>query len=236
MEREVDIRRRIAQVYNREADEFVDLKSYNDYLNDVEDVTFNLIHGIDVETMEKQLRDYEVAHKEEISARMKRAKKGVQTAQARQAAEREEAHQKRVRALQDQQALKMEKIAAEREIVNKLASGGDATEIARQSEIAIRNNLAKRKEAMAEDFPEDNLFKIKGLKEIVEAEPEGPYDPFGGMSIKKSLFALQDDYGWNIWPDHKAPFVAAGGYELREFQNRALCEAFGGLGIIIGES
>jgi CDK-activating kinase assembly factor MAT1 len=237
LEREIDIRRKIALVFNQEAEDFESLKDYNDYLNDVEDITFNLIQNIDVERTEKKLRDYEAQNKQAILDRTKQAKKEVQSAQARQAAERDEAHQKRLRALQDQQTLKMEKIAAERDILNKLALGGDATEIARQSEIAIRNNAKQRKKAMDEDFSSfDDSFQIRGLKKQVEVEEEKPYDPFGGLTDSRDYFLPQDDYGWNNFDALKESRYAAGGYDVREFYNRALCEAFGGLGIIIGES
>jgi CDK-activating kinase assembly factor MAT1 len=240
MEREVDIRRKVAQVFNREPEDFMDLKAYNDYLNDVEDITFNLIQNVDVEASEKKLRDYEAQNKHAIMERTKKAKMGMQSEQARQAAEREEARLRRARAVQDEQALRLEKLEAERDIVNKLASGGDATEIARQSEIAIRNNVKRRQQALDDDFfTPDDSFKIKGLKQHVEAEPEKPYDPFGGLTDQKDHFVVQDDYGWNFFDalkDPKMQHFSAGGYDVREYYNRSLCEAFGGLDIIIGES
>ncbi len=48
VEREVAVRRNVAKLFNRRQDDFVDLKAYNDYLEEVEEITFNLIHEIDV--------------------------------------------------------------------------------------------------------------------------------------------------------------------------------------------
>ncbi len=42
VEREVDIRKRVAKVFNRREDDFESLRDYNDYLNEVEDITFNV--------------------------------------------------------------------------------------------------------------------------------------------------------------------------------------------------
>ncbi|EMC99659.1 hypothetical protein BAUCODRAFT_64343 [Baudoinia panamericana UAMH 10762] len=66
VEREVDIRRRVAKVFNRREEEFESLRDYNDYLNDVEDITFNLINNIDVDETTRRFEAYQKAHEKEI--------------------------------------------------------------------------------------------------------------------------------------------------------------------------
>ncbi|KAF2745314.1 CDK-activating kinase assembly factor [Sporormia fimetaria CBS 119925] len=65
VEREVDIRRRVAAVFDKTEDDFETLRDYNDYLETVEEITWNLILKIDVEATEKKLRQYEAAQKAE---------------------------------------------------------------------------------------------------------------------------------------------------------------------------
>ncbi|KAF2269625.1 CDK-activating kinase assembly factor [Lojkania enalia] len=72
VEREVDIRRRVAKVFNKREEDFETLKDYNDYLETVEEVTWNLILKIDVEATERRLRQFEEAQKAELNPNVAR--------------------------------------------------------------------------------------------------------------------------------------------------------------------
>ncbi|CAI6332233.1 unnamed protein product [Periconia digitata] len=67
VEREVDIRRRIAKAMNKQESDFERLIDYNNYLEIVEEVTWNLILNIDVEETERKLRLWEEAQKAELN-------------------------------------------------------------------------------------------------------------------------------------------------------------------------
>ncbi|WVZ82316.1 hypothetical protein U9M48_029590 [Paspalum notatum var. saurae] len=72
--KEMSIRRRIASIFNKTQEHFPTLKDYNDYLEEVEDMTFNLIEGIDVEAIEAKIARYERENAEQIYlSRAKRA-------------------------------------------------------------------------------------------------------------------------------------------------------------------
>jgi len=72
--KEMTIRRRIASIFNKTRDHFPTLKDYNDYLEEVEDMTFNLIEGIDVEAIEAKIARYQKENAEQIFlSRAKRA-------------------------------------------------------------------------------------------------------------------------------------------------------------------
>ncbi|EME88099.1 uncharacterized protein MYCFIDRAFT_127703 [Pseudocercospora fijiensis CIRAD86] len=160
VEREVDIRRKVASVFNRREDEFETIRDYNDYLNDVEDITFNLINKIDLEETERRFEQYEKAH---------------------------------------------------------------------QAEIAENASLAQQESI--------NLV-IKGLKAKVKAEPEAPIDPFGGLSFEgMKYYNVQDRYVWDILESaERDSKVTSGGYEVASFTQRALCEAFSGLGCFVADA
>ncbi|KAF2416687.1 CDK-activating kinase assembly factor [Tothia fuscella] len=245
MEREVDIRRRVAEVFNREEVDFDTLKDYNDYLNDVEDVTFNLIQNIDVEEAEAKLDAYAAANKQLIQSNMKRAKEGVDTFRARQEAAKESAQQRRKAALQEEEETRREEEEERRNLLKALDAGGDAEVLTRQSQEAMRYRAQIRKEALANEISANEnangsaQFTIRGLKKHVEKEEEEeekPYDPFDGLSDKREYFVLQEDYGWENYDRLNKPEYSAGGYNIHEYYNRALCEAFSGLGVFIGDS
>ncbi|KAG6537283.1 uncharacterized protein LOC122032566 [Zingiber officinale] len=64
--KEMAIRRKIANIYNKREEDFPSLRKYNDYLEEVEDMTFNLIDGIDVAAIEAKIAKYQEENAEQI--------------------------------------------------------------------------------------------------------------------------------------------------------------------------
>lgn len=62
VEKEVDIRKRILKIYNKLEEDFQSapdpLRAYNDYLEEVESIIWNLANGQDVEETKKQIEKY----------------------------------------------------------------------------------------------------------------------------------------------------------------------------------
>ncbi|CAM0912988.1 unnamed protein product [Alopecurus aequalis] len=72
--KEMTLRRRMASIFNKTREHFPSLKDYNDYLEEVEDMTFNLIEGFDVEAIEAKIARYQQENAEQIYlSRAKRA-------------------------------------------------------------------------------------------------------------------------------------------------------------------
>jgi CDK-activating kinase assembly factor MAT1 len=89
---------------------------------------------------------------------------------------------------------------------------------------------------MADTNIKDKGFSFHGLKKKVAPPPEAPFDPFDGWSIAPQYYSLQNDYdaGWLTQTKYDVGHLA-GGYQWRDFYNRALQEAFGGLAVFIDE-
>lgn len=64
--REMAIRKRIANIFNKREEDFPSLREYNDYLEEVEDMIVNLIEGIDVPAIEAKIADYQRENAEQI--------------------------------------------------------------------------------------------------------------------------------------------------------------------------
>ncbi|KAJ8541512.1 hypothetical protein K7X08_002328 [Anisodus acutangulus] len=64
--KEMAIRKRIANIFNKREDNFPSLHEYNDYLEEVEDMIFNLIEGIDVPAIEVKIAQYQRENAEQI--------------------------------------------------------------------------------------------------------------------------------------------------------------------------
>ncbi|KAI4344320.1 hypothetical protein L6164_011562 [Bauhinia variegata] len=78
--KEIAIRRRIASIFNKREEDFPSKKEYNDYLEEVEDMTCNLVEGIDVAAIEDKIAKYQEENAEQIM--FNRAKKAEELAAA----------------------------------------------------------------------------------------------------------------------------------------------------------
>lgn len=240
--------------FNRREEDFQSLMDYNNYLNDVEDITYNLIHKIDLDATEAKLEAYEHANKAAISENDSLAARDAAARRARQAAEREQTQLRREAARREDEEERREKLEGRRDVIIRLAtSQGDANEIAKEGHKAVlRKSLTRR---TASDRQQSSQaantltggvsngaagaeFVIKGLKprEKPAAVEEEEYDPFGGYSDKKDYYVLQKHYDYELLDRAQTDArYTAGGYDPREFYARALCEAFLGLGVFVGE-
>jgi CDK-activating kinase assembly factor MAT1 len=178
---------------NKQESDFETLKDYNDYLEQVEEITWNLILKIDVEATETRLRRWDEHQKAEL---------------------------------------------------NPNAVRRDFEQSVPTDHVVLKKGATQRKTAapanphqsLAHGAAEDVGFSFHGLKKRIAPPPEAPFDPCGGWSIAPQYYALQDDYDidW-ITKQGKDVVHTVGGYDMRDFYNRALREAFGGFGVFIEE-
>lgn len=246
IEREVDIRRRVAGVFNRREDEFESLRAWNNYLEEVENLTWNLLQGVDVKETENKLDAYRRQNEQEIRQNAAIESQEAAHTEAQLAAQKEEARLRREAARNERLDERREKEEGRREMVDKIAKGdGDPDAIVRESQkVVLKKSTARRtaaeKSRQQTAVKVDNgaaapLFSIQGLKRVVKTAPEEKeYDPFGGYMIKPAYYHLRDHYE-HSWLDNARsdPQITAGGYDVGEYCARAMMEAFGGLGVFV---
>lgn len=66
VEKEVDIRKRILRDFNKKEEDFNSLKEYNNYLEEVETIIYNLCNDIDIVNTNKKIEQYKKDNKEQI--------------------------------------------------------------------------------------------------------------------------------------------------------------------------
>ena len=245
VEREVDVRRRVRAVFNRREDEFEEPRAWNDYLNDVEDITFNLVSGIDLVATEKRFEAYRLAHEREILENTALEAEEKQSFTAGQKAERQQARLRREAARREEEEEKAELEAGRKDVLRRMAAGEDAEAVAQSGGVKVQ--LKKRMDRRAAEERQRVLqatgtemgssdVVIKGLKARQRArEPEAPLDPFGGMRVQRQYTVQQTGgYEWEVSRETRKDVRAmAGGFDLGIFEGRALCEAFAGLGVFL---
>ncbi|KAK7954268.1 CDK-activating kinase assembly factor MAT1 [Apiospora saccharicola] len=234
VEREVDIRKRVAAVFNNTQDDFETLRDYNNYLQDVEDLTFALVSGTDEERRkaEAQLISYEEKNKADIDRNRKKGRE-AEAARKRREAEAEAASKaRRLEELREEEEARQEEATINREIQERI--------------------LAQKRKRIAQingqHFPSSldsgpsSMLSIRGLKAKRNGPTEDeedrnkPYDPFGATDLDPTRYTVHESYE-NTWldpartrDDHRVP-----GYSVQEYVTRAMFEAFAGLGVVIDE-
>ncbi|KAK4885495.1 hypothetical protein RN001_001766 [Aquatica leii] len=66
VEKEVDIRKRILRDFNKKEEDFSSLREYNDYLEEIETIIYNLSNDVDIINTNKRIEDYKRNNKEQI--------------------------------------------------------------------------------------------------------------------------------------------------------------------------
>ncbi|KAF3938854.1 hypothetical protein ABW19_dt0207572 [Dactylella cylindrospora] len=242
VEREVDIRKRIAKTFNKRQEDFPSLKDFNDYLEEVETVTFNLINNVDVQATEAKITAFEQANKASILQNAAKAATEAQQLQYRQEFEREQHRKAREMAEQAAEEEKRDK-QEERAFILKQLQAGESVDVA----VAKATKLARKKSSMRKENQERRARELEAARNApafqfisnlnrVGEEPEKPYDPLDGYDETTKYFVFREKYE-NPWLEgalNDKP-TQAGGYFVNQYCERAIFEAFSGVGCFIEE-
>ncbi|KAM0438668.1 hypothetical protein ACHAPT_001424 [Fusarium lateritium] len=248
VEREVDIRRRVAAVFNKVEEDFETLEDYNEYLEMVECLTGDIVSGTDEakRKAEAQLSEWEAKHKADIERNRRLARESDEARQRRLASEADEARQRR---MEEHKAEMEEKASAKRfreEMLDSLQSAEDGRANEAMNKIMLKKRgHTKRDAALGAAAGGAGGLSIRGLRDRKSGAghvpvDDKPYDPYGGVRIATQRVDLAPEklaaYS-NEWIEitrTKTEFKA-GGYSPDEYLSRALYETFSGLGVFVGE-
>ncbi|KTF75478.1 hypothetical protein cypCar_00027123, partial [Cyprinus carpio] len=100
IDKEVEICKKVLKIYNKREFDFSFLKEYNDYLEQVEDIVFNLTNNIDVERTKQIMEQYQRDNKDIIQRNKAKLVRGVGGAVVTGAARYK---QRRLETLQEEQ-------------------------------------------------------------------------------------------------------------------------------------
>ena len=242
VEREVDIRKRVGAVFNRRQDEFETLLDWNNYLEEVEGLIFELVEGSAKEkaAAEEKLRQYREGNKGEIEENRRAGLEEQEQERRREKAEKDAARQRRLAAMREEEEEKADTEKNRRDVLDRLAnSEGDANRITEQAQKVILKKASARRNLtddviQSNGTARDTGLTIRGLKKKEAPVLEKAYDPFGGVNLTPSRYILQNDYDneWLVGAKKDGRHMA-GGYSMHEYYARTMFEAFSGLGVFI---
>jgi len=110
VEREVDIRKRVGSVFNRRQDEFETLRDFNNYLDDVECLIFDLVQGTKEEKAraEERLKAYRESNMGDIEENRRVGLEEIEMEKRREKAEKEATRQRRLAAMREEEEEKLD--------------------------------------------------------------------------------------------------------------------------------
>ncbi|EGV63219.1 TFIIH/NER complex subunit [Yamadazyma tenuis] len=254
IEREVDIRKRVSTIYNKTQDDFEDLKDYNQYLENIENIVFNLANDQDASNTEAELVAYEKEHKVEILERqMRQSQKNADLAQYQEAVARLKQEKLKIQQHMEMEDLEFKK-QQRQEVLDKLSnSNANSDDIINQAtnNSLKRSNSRKRQLQQINNQLEQSFENmIPGNQKKVEEGNKTPFTPFmGDRMIEKPyrMLAAPEIVDINVSSvvnSYYDPFVnqfaknkefLGAGWRLEAVYERALEEAFMGLGCFIEE-
>jgi CDK-activating kinase assembly factor MAT1 len=248
VEREVDIRHRINKSFNKRREDFKSLRAYNDYLEEVEDIIFNLVNGTDIKQTEAKVSAYEAENKSSIAVNEARSKSETLAFTKQEQLSRQQREQSRLAAAKADAEEAYERERQKTDLIRDLASSEGSAE-----KILARNKAAALKRSSARRISEETTRFTPGrtsfgtAMEDIEMEDEGPFDPLGGEGEESSLYVVHQDYddayvsmgdGANDrWLDQvkNDKIALAGGFIVHDVYKRGLFEAYAGLGCILSD-
>lgn len=231
VEKEVAVRRRIAKEFNKRRDDFPDLRAYNDYLQEVEDLTFNLINDIDVPQTEARIAQYRAENAALIELNIQREEQYAQALKEQEEYERQEKEQRAAEARREQEEAREERERERRQIIDRLeTSNKDAATVIAKTRAETQKKSSARS-AVAPFRSNSQLLRSRAAQS--STVPDVPHIPLqDDWDAYEGMYTLRDNYddppSEAVRRDREG-IMRAGGYRVEEAWERALRCAVAGL-------
>ncbi|WVR08880.1 CDK-activating kinase assembly factor MAT1 [Kwoniella sp. DSM 27419] len=242
VEKEVAVRRRMAQHFNKRRDDFDSDREYDNYLEEVEDLTFNLLNDIDLEQTEARIAAFTKQNATIIAANQEKTALEAMSQAEREEVERK-AREERMRMVEESERIEREEEErVKREVMETLARGD--TQRARTIELAARSAKQARAEALFKFVPPSLLSTADNDADEVHTplSPSyaGPFVPIPYSAPEDAAYngwyELQDGYmdgraGVTFVRENKEGKVRGGGWDLGLFWEMEIRSAVESVGI-----
>ncbi|KAI0637116.1 CDK-activating kinase assembly factor [Trametes polyzona] len=238
VEKEVAVRRRIAKEFNKRREDFPDLRSYNDYLEMVEDITFNLINEIDVAETEERIAKYRRDNAALIELNAKREEEYARYLQEQEEMERQERELRaqELRRIEEEEREEREK--GKQAIIDKLeTSDKDAARLVAKSRLeAQRRASARASSSSGFNMLQSNSSLLRSRAAQSTVVPDVPHVPLqDNWYTYDDMFKMRETYHDPVSEAVRRDrdgIMRAGGYMVEQAWERALRFAVAGLEIM----
>ncbi|KIJ60629.1 hypothetical protein HYDPIDRAFT_116926 [Hydnomerulius pinastri MD-312] len=228
VEKEVAVRRRIAKEFNKRREDFPDLRLYNDYLEEVEDITFNLINEIDIPETEARIEAHRRENAALIELNVRRDEQYAQALREQEEQERSEREQRALEARREDEIEREEKEKGRREIIDRLeTSTKDAAKVIAKSRAEANKRTSARSAATTVFKSNAQLLRSRAAQSTTI--PDVPHVPLqDDWYAYEDMYTLRDRYD-DMYSEavrqDREGIMRAGGYQVEEAWERAVRSA-----------
>ncbi|XP_006632387.2 CDK-activating kinase assembly factor MAT1 [Lepisosteus oculatus] len=238
VDKEVEIRKKVLKIYNKREQDFPSLHEYNDYLEQVEEIIYNLTNNVDVETTNQMIEQYKRENKDVIQKNKVKLTREQEELEELLLLEQQETEQRRLELLQEEHRQLLAKKKNKQALLDELESSqlpaslllaqhkGRAAQLEVQLEkqrqvvkpTTFSTGIAMSQKISLQPLPriEEVLYKYEPLR----IETQGPEVP-----ELENLCRL----GYLNHVRAASPQDVAGGYTSSLACHRAVQDAFSGL-------
>ncbi|KAJ6547115.1 CDK-activating kinase assembly factor MAT1-domain-containing protein [Mycena capillaripes] len=235
VEKEIAIRRRVAKEFNKRLEDFSNLREFNDYLEDVEDITFNLINDVDPVGTEARIAAYREANAALTLLNSQREEAYIHSLRQAEELERKEREMRAEELRREEEEERQEKESGKREIIERLerSEGKDAAKVVQRTKRERAEREASRKGVVPGKGAQALLRARMAAAAATAATKDTPHIPYqDDYYVYDDMFVLQSVY---VDPASEAVrkdregIMRAGGYRVEEAWERAVRSAVAGL-------
>ncbi|KAK3773599.1 hypothetical protein RRG08_022308 [Elysia crispata] len=142
VEKEIDIRRKVLRDYNKKEEDFATLEDYNDYLETIETIVYNLSNHINIDETKRMIEQYKKDNREQIKKNQSKLSKDEEMLESLIEQEQQETLMRKAMIKQDEQREK----AAKRKHKDDLIDDLMFSELSAQAIITSYRESAKQEE------------------------------------------------------------------------------------------
>ena len=204
-EKEYRTRKQVMKWFNKRREDFETLKDFNDYLEEIEDIIFNLINQIDVERTNSRIESYRRSNQEVILKNATRQTKESKAIWKEVEQEKVEAQRRRDAENQEIESERREQEKARVKLVEELAKGDRlASDVVH--EFQSRTTITLKKSSAKRIMPDPLDSRVYGLSNEPKRKTPTKLDK-AIMDVRESLYSdYLDNFGLYEIRD-EIPFV-----------------------------
>ncbi|XP_011303096.1 CDK-activating kinase assembly factor MAT1 [Fopius arisanus] len=144
VEKEVDIRKRILRDFNKKEDDFTTLRDYNDYLEEIETIIYNLSNNIEVIETNKRIEQYKRENREQILRNKNKMGRTESELQEFLELEKQREEERRLELAREELEMKKKKLRDKEALIDELMfSEGNAKSIVETFQSSIQASKEK---------------------------------------------------------------------------------------------
>ncbi|KAG8449373.1 hypothetical protein GDO86_016139 [Hymenochirus boettgeri] len=120
IDKEVEIRKKILKIYNKREEDFPSLGEYNDFLEEIEEIVFNLTNNVDLDNTRKKIDMYQKDNKDTIQRNKIKMTREQEELEEALESERHENEQRRILLQKEEQLQQLMKRKNKQDLLDKL--------------------------------------------------------------------------------------------------------------------